>query len=334
MFTELRKYPGIHHLPSWADWAELLACMNGGLSVDDFSSEIEQNKENIPSQIDDEKPDMDTGEDELGLAERSVAEFNDKCSRRSIDVFSYIRARAEAFGGDYPFDVDVDGRYLELRESTVGRKVYLFLLAASLFRYMGKKSDQTRIAAEFEWLAVEALKCQLPTHSKVHLFGSNSIKPGRYQGLLRERIDRLGSDLNEDILLDLSEFTDDDRGDNGLDIVGWVPMADGQRSMLISFGQCACTTKWVDKQLSSSRDAWAPIFNFATDPVNFCFIPHDFRDLSGNWFRRRYLRKSLLMDRRRIIDSFRRCDDGSVVIPKALDGVIDFDFVDSCFRVY
>jgi hypothetical protein len=185
------------------------------------------------------------------------------------------------------------------------RRVYLFLLACASLRYVPEKKDQTRMASEFEWLSLEVMRLQMPAHAEVHLFGTNPNRAPRYSGDLVTKIEKLSTDIREKILVDLvTDFEPSDQGDNGLDLVAWIPNGDDAPGLLTVFGQCACTPAWVQKQHSSSKDAWEPIFRFTTSPVNYCFIPYDFRDLKGSWYQRRSIHNSVLMDRRRIMRSF------------------------------
>ncbi|KTS91141.1 hypothetical protein NS183_05685 [Microbacterium testaceum] len=49
--------------------------------------------------------------------------------------------------------------------------------------------------------------------------------------------------------------------------------------------------------------AWNPFFRFTAAPLNYCFIPYDFRATDGDWYRRRSIQGSIIMDRRRLFNT-------------------------------
>lgn len=310
MFGQYERLPGSPQLHRWADWAELLCFMDGQLSVPDLGSGIEERTDDMAIELSDDCEPDDRNNDALGQESDSVDEFKDRIAGRSREVFNYLFARAEAYQESYPFELDANGRVLRPREPRPDRLIYLFLLAGSLLRYVPSKSAQVAVAAQFEWLSLEALRRELPSRAEVRLFGANSVRTGHYSGTLPEKIGQLANDIRERVLIELEDdFDPGDRGDNGLDLVAWIPPDDPAPGLLTAFGQCACTPDWVQKQHSSSVDAWEPIFRFTVDPVNYCFIPFDFRKPDGNWYARHSIHNSVVMDRRRILAAFGQPDE-------------------------
>ena len=101
---------------------------------------------------------------------------------------------------------------------------------------------------------------------------------------------------------DEKEYSPNDTGDNGLDVVGWLPINDTARGMLLVFGQCACTAEdWARKQSSSSASHWRETIQFQVPPTNIAFIPFCFRRNTGEWHKNRLIDESLLIDRLRFI---------------------------------
>jgi len=288
----------------WADWAEVLCFVEDELTSPDFASNVEKKSDDIDLEVfDDVEPDQ-VKTDVLANPFDSPDQFKDAVRLRAADVFNHLEARSRSYGDSYPFEIDPGGKKITLRPSRPDREVYLFLLACAALRYVPRKKDQTRLAAEFEWLSVEILRLEMPVRAETHLFGTNPTRTSRYSGTLIEKIAQLSIDIREQILVDLkTDFEPSDPGDNGLDIVSWLPSVDQAPGLLTVFAQCACTPAWVQKQHSSSSDAWEPIFRFTVDPVNYCFIPYDFRNLNGYWYYRHSIHNSVVMDRRRIMDA-------------------------------
>ena len=100
-----------------------------------------------------------------------------------------------------------------------------------------KKSEETPVV----------IREILPVTAKVYYF-HGAGRSGRYKGKLFQKLTILASDLFEGMTVAADDFDDNDVGDGGLDLVGWVPMTDSSPGLLLCFAQCACTDKWVKKQ--------------------------------------------------------------------------------------
>ena len=317
MFRDLEKLPGSSHLHRWADWAELLCIFDGSVSAPNLGSEIERRQDSIHVEVDDDPEPGNPPPEPLKTPFESQAEFNDAVTQRANDTFALLAARAQDFGDSYPFALDASGRRLKLKPLRPDRAVYAFLLACSSFRYIATKQLQTEYAARFEWLALQVFRAQLPLSAEAHIFGATPYPGSRYNSGLKERIKSLAKDIREEVLVDLDKNFPSDSGDNGLDLVAWQPMTDKAAGLSVAFGQCACTPQWVGKQHSSSRAAWNPVFRFTVAPVNYCFIPFDFRDTDGDWYMRVSVQESVVMDRRRFMASLEHIIDS--------DGNVNFD---------
>lgn len=308
-FGNLDRLPGSPQLHRWADWAELLCLSLGELGVPDLAEEVGRREDSLHAELDDDiEPDSRVRDDLLNPFD-SPDQFSDAVSRRAHDTFGVIATRASAYGDAYPFNLDAANRRISLREARKDRLMYLFLLTCASLRYVPSKRDQTIFAGAFEWLSLEALRFQSPAHAEVHLFGANPTSTGRYDMPLAARIRQLSTDIREPARVDLDkEFPPPGAGDNGLDLVSWLPMQDEAPGLFTVFGQCACTPKWVEKQHSSSADAWEQIFGFTVRPTNVCAIPYDFRSLDGDWYARHSLHGALLLDRRRMMSTIGKLD--------------------------
>lgn len=310
LFGNLDRPPGSPQLHRWADWAEVLCLTSGGLSIPDLASEVEARKDTLHTELDDEVEPDNRSAEELKNPFTSPDQFSDAVARRANDTFALIATRSVAYGEAYPFELDSAGRRLSLRSSRMDRLIYLYLLACAGLRYVPSKADQTLFSTRFEWLSLDAFRSHMPAAAEVHLFGDNPVAGSRYTGQIADKIRQLGQDIREEIRVDLAaEFPPPGSGDNGLDLVSWLPMGDAAPGVLSAFGQCAATPKWVEKQHSSSADAWESIFGFTVRPTNVCVIPYDFRKLDGDWYAKHSLHGAFLLDRRRLMATLGELDE-------------------------
>lgn len=327
----LSRLPGSTHLHRWADWAELLCLTSDGvLSVSDLEDATKRREDvasveetDEPEDLEDTRPRVfpDSLSDMGGhyeLTTVTAAEVNDAISQRALDVFAYIASRASAYGATYPFEIDSDLRSMRLKSERRLRglrktgRLYLFLLACANLRYVPKKTDQENLAAKYEDICRRALELQLPRSAEVHLFAQKTRPDARYNGLLKDKLSLLANDLGEERTAADREFLAGDTGDAGLDLVAWLPVGDPLGGRIILFGQCACTTKWVQKQHSATASALRASITLTVEPVPLCFIPFDFREVGGNWYQRRMIHGTVVIDRRRLCYMLQALDRPSV----------------------
>jgi len=230
----------------------------------------------------------------------------DKMALNVDDWFKHLQYRRGAFKEFYPFFLSENGNALSCyKRMTLKHKLYVFLLLSSNLGYINKW-HRNALTSSFEMASSAALQSYLPKEAKVYVFGKNSSNTGRYSGKLWYKIQKLAQDLKESVICRENEFDPVDTGDNGLDVVGWVPLGDSARGFLTVFGQCACTLEWVSKQHSSSEPSWADVITLKAQLNNLIFIPYCFRDATGAWHRERDIKKSILIDRLRMVYLLRK----------------------------
>ncbi len=296
--AELEKLPSKPLFDSyvWVDYIELLCLFNidQELSKADVADRYKERKglgEGISTpQSEDLELEGET-EDETACEQInsdeniSNAERNDKKALRVEDWFRHLQFREQAFGDYYPFSLSQTQDVLQVkRPLTLKRKFYISLLLSSNLTYF--KKYESKLTSSFELLSKRVLEKTLPITAKVHVFGSNPIhRHGRYQGNLWQKINLLAKDLYEHINADVTEedFSPQDTGDQGLDVVAWFPFGDEVSPLLVVFGQSACTDKWVAKQRSSSYEVWKQVISLKALPHNMCFIPFCYRKVDGTW---------------------------------------------------
>lgn len=298
----------------WVDYIELLCLYNRDheLSkadiIDHFRKcsdlgeglEEMETEEDCPFTAEEEPALGEEAETPIEEEELSSAEENDKLGRRVDDLFRHIEFRKGEFGSFYPFSLTSEGDALIFEsEQSLEQKFYIFLLLSSSLKYI--RPQTTYLTSNFEFLSCEAMKKILPSNAEVHIFGANPIHKSKYTGNIWKRINMLAIDLREKVFISESEYPPTDTGDSGLDVVGWVPFEDSASGLPVFFAQCGCTTKWVEKQHSSSYERWGQIMHFAHRPGNLAFIPFCFRNADGGWFRERVHYFSIIVDRLRLV---------------------------------
>lgn len=296
----------------WVDYIELLCLVNQSQSIykADIVDRIRE-REDLGESLTEREDEIDAIYQDMaaGLQESNsyeelgdpAAEIDDQWSQRVYDWFIHLGYRQNAFDDFYPFIVDDQHSELKLvPELTLKHHLYLFLLLAANSRYL--RNSRNIFYEDFETVSLEALKKCLPAHAEIHIFGTSSRGTGRYQEPhLYNRIQKLASDLREQVLIPSDKFSPHDVGDKGLDLVGWVPMGDKVNRSIVVFGQCACSAEeWEKKQHSSSDQYWRGTISLSVPPSNMTFVPFCLRDAKGEWHRPQNI-AFILVDRLRFI---------------------------------
>lgn len=336
MFIDVDRLPGAPALHVWTDWAELLTLTSPGnsLSIPQLEEFAERRKQFIASEgLDNQDPKETEEESLIEQSSGDPSEFRDALSKRAGDVLSYMIDRSDRYGAAYPFEVDEGRRVVALRKLTDARRLYLFLLTCAALRYVSP-SDRSVLTSKFELLCVEFLRQVFPPTSEVHLFGKNALSTGRYEGPLLSKIQKLADDLGERSLAKALDFEKGDSGDNGLDVVAWIPLSDSLPGRVLVFGQAACTTEWISKQHSSSAPAWRGMIPFTVDPQNMVFIPFDYRRPGGEWYTQRHIQQSIVIDRHRLLRAMVSGGDFDDRLPLQPDllRMLDLESVDEAIQ--
>ena len=215
-------------------------------------------------------------------------------------IFSLLRSRESLLGDNYPFAVNVREMSIKRRDLGDANSLYIFLLCCSLLRYVPRATLQ-ELTTHFEFVSLEALKALLPS-AEVELFGTGRTQLGysRFTGTALERVAGLAAELRGVLMAKEGDFNPRDQGDNGLDLVAWIPMNDSTEGVPAFFAQCACGAKWDGKQYQASYERWGRWIHLSSPPVKMTFIPHLFRRVGGDWYVGRDV-SGVLMDRYRII---------------------------------
>lgn len=310
--SRLPREPFAYH---WADYVELLCLANldGEFSPDDLI-ERWKGQDDVMVPFSDDPDDGPPNQPQLEPW-ASKAAVDDQRYTKARDVFGHLAYRIATFGADYPFDLD-SGHLMRLHRRpnlTTRNHLYVFLLLGSLLRYVPRKR-RSDITTPFERLVAEVLQRWFPADAEVHIFGTAAGAGGRYRGTMWQKINLLGSDLGEMVLLPETAFNAADSGDLGLDVVAWFPLGDNLLGLPVFFAQVTCEFRWKDKQHESGRN-WQSYLKESAPRGNLLFIPYCFRDASGEWFDPKWPTSAVVVDRQRLLWLLRGEDEPLASVP-------------------
>lgn len=332
-FRGLERPPKARELHHWADYAELncLASPDSLYSPAQLADHFKRGRDS--GEVSDLSTQGDAVLDEqaldslLGLTDEDVdtavvseltwdsdrdeegnpltgGPLTDSFTRQADDIWRYLRYRSGAFGDSWPFAIDPVARTLTLKsllpELSVQQRVYIFLLLCSSLRYVQANASNALTRA-FERVAYQAFIVAFPGW-EVHIFGTAATDGSRYDvGQLWERLLVLSADLRCRILAEREDFSDRDVGDNGLDLVAWLPLPERSKGLPMAFGQCACSpSEWRKKQSEVSEERWGEVLRLASPISNWTFIPFCFHNPQGDWETPHHVNKGILVDRLRL----------------------------------
>lgn len=220
--------------------------------------------------------------------------------------FANLAFRAKTFGAAYPFQLSPDGQELEaLPVDTKLRELYVQMLMSASLRLV-PKDRRDELTESFEATSHHIFQQLMPKGWEVHRFGAKG--GSRYQGLLFDKLLALCNDLRGKLLLEITDFKDNDRGDGGLDLVAWHPMAGDEREGLpVALAQCGCTAEadaWSKKSLEASPARLRPHVHLLHPWSAYYFMPHDLTQASGTtvgWQHKANLTETIVIDRSRLI---------------------------------
>lgn len=243
--------------------------------------------------------------------------------------FRNLAFRTKIFGDAYPFKLSVDGQELEaLKVDTPLRVLYVQMLMSASLRLV-PKTRHDELTESFEETSHEIFRQLMPKGWEVHRFGAKGAS--RYEGLLFDKLTALVKDLRGKLHLEAKDFKPNDRGDGGLDLVAWHPMAGDERDGLpIALAQCGCTSDsdgWSKKSLEASPAKLRPHVHLLHPWSTYYFMPHDLTEATGtqiDWQRRAKLTETVVIDRSRLIrlatlyGSVNRCVTAKATVTEAI----------------
>ncbi|NJN26649.1 MAG: hypothetical protein HC819_12045 [Cyclobacteriaceae bacterium] len=237
----------------------------------------------------------------FGTKEYNSAEERDNDDSLVLNIFMLLQERSYQYGDDYPFSYDNDRTVMKIKVGLNDKqKFYLYLLISSKLNIF--KAFKTELTTEFEFVCKIALERYLPTDAVVKNFGRNSAYPGNAIG----RIKGLAVDLNLTVdEYELSQVSERNNQERGLDIVGWIPFQDDCMNLLVFLAQCACGKDFESKQHDTRR--FKNYLNFyKSNPIHIMFIPYSLINSREKKFYHSDLieKDYLVFERKRIMDFY------------------------------
>lgn len=317
----LPKLPRSRQKHTWADYLELL-CLTDPDGITSKADLVDRIRERVDLGESEDSDEVDEDDrDSVNFKGLGTRQRNDQQRELVDNLFRHAQFRAGSFQEGYPFELTPSGTKLTRRPvMTRRRRFYIYMLLASSLRYVSQDSRHL-LTSSFERVSRRALARYLPPSARVYNFGTAHTS-SRYRGRLWEKIGRLADDLTEKVIADEDEFDPTDTGDNGLDVVAWIPAGDRLGRRLVVFGQCACTEQWRAKQATATQDHWASVMSIRSPLAPVIFVPFCFRSPAGDWYRQRWIsRGNIMIDRLRFFHLMK--DDAQALRKDVPNDLID-----------
>lgn len=228
--------------------------------------------------------------------------YNFKTEETWRMIINFHHIRANDFGSTYPFTISDDADTIFLvDECSPAHTAYLNLLISSCMRNIPSK-QQGVIARQFEQICYEVFSRLMPAGSEVRATWANGGAEAPYAGTLFEKMQRLADDIRCTPNFKQRDFKPNDRGDGGIDLVAWHPMADQREGMPIAFAQCGCSRdEWRFKQLEASYAKHHRHFPVMHPWATFYFLPLDLREMDCDWAYKSDIGAAIIVDRLRLL---------------------------------
>lgn len=289
----------------WADFVELRAITHPDkcFSRGDLAGLLNRAKDRS------ERPGADTvaSDDGVAVVTEGLDEADGKktaptTEARWRDAINFVNERSTMFGDDYPFTISADKDTVSLRaDLPEGAWLYLTLLIGASMRYI-PQNRRSQVAREFEERSLSIFEKLMPEGMEVRAAWARGGKDAPYSGTLFDKLTAIASDIRATPLFCKQDFKPQDRGDGGIDIVAWHPMADTRQGIPIALAQCGCSRDdWRHKQLEASPAKLQPQMAVMHPWSNYYFMPQDLRWKHGDWAYKHDFGQAIVVDRLRII---------------------------------
>ncbi|NQY84755.1 MAG: hypothetical protein HRT34_08215, partial [Alcanivorax sp.] len=187
--------------------------------------------------------------DDNGEEFRGCEDQEDEHNERLEAVFELLGERQRICGDAYPFSLDASGSVLRAVEieGHASRELYLYFLGATRINMRTNKMlEGVDGALLMEEVCCEAIKHYLgPDRAESIILGTAS------SGGFKERVDQLVKSIQEPCSFQNinGEEAPVRAQDDGVDVIGWLPFADGAPGKLAIFAQVKTGTSWRENVL-------------------------------------------------------------------------------------
>ncbi len=223
--------------------------------------------------------------------------------KRWREIANFAIMRQAEFLDFYPFRLsdDEDTLLYELDKISHAKYLYLGLLIASCMRHI-PRNRQGEVAKLFEQTCFVIFSCLMPTGSEIRATWANGGPEATYKGTLYEKMQEIAKDIRCTANFEPRDFKENDRGDGGIDLIAWHPMADNRESIPIAFAQCGCSKDdWNFKQLEASYSKHSTNLPVRHPWATYYFLPLDLRWPDGDWAYKSDIGQAIIVDRLRLL---------------------------------
>lgn len=295
----LSDAPKVSDLHVWADFLELhcLASPDNIASIDDAAKEVKSQADNgIDTEIFD---------NDYSILSPDATDHTQAIAE---DALNLAYQRSIFYSDIYPFDVDKKEQEIALKaDLKFEHQLYIALLLCTNNSYCEQKSDVYTLG--FEVISKFAFKGILPPEGIVMHIGTRKKETDCLKtesSKMFHKVEAIASELKLKCIADEDEFTKQNTGDGGIDLIGVVPMHSlSSGAEIVFLGQSATSRRkneLVSKQANAAYSKWSKWIRFNTVTGNYLFMSASIRQYDG-----------------RIINSFQRnseavlVDRGSIV---------------------
>ena len=315
LLADIGKVPRHAYSFLWADYVELvcLCSRNGLVSKGNMDATAQEANDTQIDSDEDAQTDREDSE-----------EMDDRVSRRWGDLHSRLTARSQQYQ-DWPFILEKNVVRLRFDEKNPRHRLYVALLVASSLRLCDEQRTH-EVTSAFEEISYHWLQGSLSPLWEVRPFGAHQTLSNAYtESTLLGKLKALAVDIQARLQKSDEMFDPRNTGDGGIDLVAWLNMGDKRGNMPVIFGQCACSpTDWEDKQLDVTPAATEALISPQHPGAAYCFVPHDLSANERMWDRAEHVKRTVLVDRRRLFSLFEKLN--------AFNGLPTWPFVDEAAK--
>ena len=244
----------------------------------------------------------DSEESDIALHKTRKRGFN--VEQRWKEIANFVSRRQLDFDDSYPFRLSDDKDTIELKQENLQSQqlAYLGLLIASSLRLIN--DDRWKeITRTFEQFSCAVFSRLMPSGSEIRSTWAQGGLKAPYQGNLYQKMLKIAEDIRCKPNVEKPDYKDRDRGDGGIDIIAWHPMADTRAGIPIAFAQCGCSaTDWKSKQSEPSWDRHQRKLPVMHPWANYYFMPLDLRrPEDGDWAYKNVIGNVIIVDRLRLL---------------------------------
>ena len=283
----------------WADYVELLCLCSRNGTV---------SKGNLQAQSQ-EALDVQADADDDGSTDEASAELDDRVAAKWCDIQGRLQVRAASWQTYWPFALSGAVLRSKFDSAKAEHRLYVALLVASSLR-LCSATRSGEVTSAFEEISYHWLRRSLNPLWEVRPFAAHQTLSGAYTGSLGAKMQSLAADISAVLIKPADSYDPGNSGDAGIDLVAWQRLGDRRGNLPVIFGQCACSpTDWESKQLDVTPTATEAYLLPQHPAAAYCFVPHDLSLSDTAWQRTTHVKRTVLIDRLRILNMFESTQD-------------------------